>query len=187
MLAPPSQCSLLAPAQTAQTAPPILSCTTRTATPSNQANYWEALIQFPSPRSSSVQKAKKSQSRVGIGLGLWLIILGATTNPPQNSNSCLWPLFIHLSKTFHDYHDLPWKSLSFNDLLWPSIAYYDLLSSPGLMVKPKLILTYILGILDKTPLWKWLGTKVGCVLKNSLFERHQFLLIWPCRSYKIWV
>ena len=36
--------------------------------------------------------------------------------------------------------------------------------------------THVLGILDITPLWKWLGTKVGSVLKNSdnsLSDRHK--------------
>ena len=36
--------------------------------------------------------------------------------------------------------------------------------------------THILGILDISPLWKWPGTKVGCVLKksgNSLSDRHK--------------
>ena len=40
--------------------------------------------------------------------------------------------------------------------------------------------THVLGILVITPLWNWLGTKVGCVLKNSgnsLFDRHQNFLI----------
>ena len=50
--------------------------------------------------------------------------------------------------------------------------------------------THVLGILDITPLWKWLGTKVGCVLKNSgnsLSDRHQNFSIWPIRSWEIWV
>ena len=50
--------------------------------------------------------------------------------------------------------------------------------------------THVLGILDITPLWKWLGTKVGWVLKNSgnfLSDRHKNVSIWPIWSWEIWV
>ena len=50
--------------------------------------------------------------------------------------------------------------------------------------------THVICIFDIIPLWKWLGTKVGCVLKssgNSLSDRHKNFSIWPIRSWEIWV
>ena len=50
--------------------------------------------------------------------------------------------------------------------------------------------THDSGFLAITPLWKGLGRKVGCVLKNSgnsLSERQIFFLIWPTRRWENWV
>ena len=50
--------------------------------------------------------------------------------------------------------------------------------------------THDSGFLAITLLWKGLGRKVGCVLKNSgnsLSDRHQNFSIWPIRSWEIWV
>ena len=69
-------------------------------------------------------------------------------------------------------------------VIWP--AFHDfVMNIQGVPKK-----THVLGFLFITPLWKGLGTKVGCVLKNSgnsQSDRHQNISIWPIRSLEIWV
>ena len=68
--------------------------------------------------------------------------------------------YFKLSKKFYQWKRILKSQTAFHQIkcLW---FYDNIIYIQGVPKK-----THVLGILDITPLWKWLGTKVGCVLKK---------------------